>query len=171
MISKAGAGPDPFVFKCSALTLRRPTLTSFGLNSIPHKELTVENLTEALKFLIKPETLKAAQELGAKIREEDGVEKALNSFETHLPLLNMRCDADSSKAACWWSPEHFVKLSPFAAQVLADEGKLDLTKLLPHRVKNYATRADITDPLTGGGMAIFKTVIDYYSGELRTVFA
>jgi sterol 3beta-glucosyltransferase len=48
MIHKAGAGPEP----------------------IPHKELTMKKLRDAIKFAISPEAKEAARGLGDKIREE-----------------------------------------------------------------------------------------------------
>lgn len=48
MISKAGAGPAP----------------------IPHKELTAENLTTALKFLTNPRAQSAAKRMGSQIEHE-----------------------------------------------------------------------------------------------------
>jgi hypothetical protein len=48
MIYEAGAGPKP----------------------IAHKDLTVEALTEAIQYVLKPEAQAAAQKLGEKIRSE-----------------------------------------------------------------------------------------------------
>ncbi|ORY85379.1 hypothetical protein BCR35DRAFT_302858 [Leucosporidium creatinivorum] len=146
MVFKAGAGPEP----------------------IPHKQLTTENLTAALEFLVQPETLKAAQKLGETIREEDGVKRGIESFEKHLPLLNMRCDLDSARAAAWWCPSQYLRLSPFAAQVLSDAHKLDVDELRPHRVKSYQTRAEYADPLSGASFVCLRIIMDYTSsfGEM-----
>lgn len=49
-------------------------------------------------MLVKPETLRAAEALGAKIRDEDGTDGAVAAFYKHLPLLNMRC---ASSLSAW----------------------------------------------------------------------
>jgi sterol 3beta-glucosyltransferase len=87
MIHQAGAGPDP----------------------IPHKELTVDNLRDALKFALSPSAQTAAKNMAQQIHDEDGTKKGVESFYKHLPLLNMRCDLDQQRVAVWWSTEfvHF----------------------------------------------------------------
>lgn len=50
MIQKAGAGPEP----------------------IPHKELNVDNLSDAIKFAISPSAKNAAKQMADQIRSEVG---------------------------------------------------------------------------------------------------
>ncbi|KAH7911918.1 glycosyltransferase family 1 protein [Hygrophoropsis aurantiaca] len=142
MIHKGGAGPKP----------------------IPHKQLTIENLRDAIKFAISPGAQRAAKSMAEKIKHEDGLDKGVNSFYKHLPLLNMRCDLDPRRLAVWWSTKYCLKLSAFAAQVLVDARCFDMKELDLHRSKEYDSRKDITDPITGGGSAIFWTVTHYYAG-------
>ncbi len=68
MIHKAGGGPAP----------------------IPHKQLTPENLAEAIEFAVSDSAKTAARGMGEKIRSESGEEKGVESFHKHLPLKNMR---------------------------------------------------------------------------------
>ncbi|KAF8061758.1 UDP-Glycosyltransferase/glycogen phosphorylase [Lyophyllum atratum] len=142
MIHKAGAGPEP----------------------IPHKKLDVENLRDAIKFAISPPAKQAARRMAEQIRSEDGVIKGVESFYRHLPLLNMRCDLDPSRLAVWWSTEHYLKLSAFAAQALADAKQLDMDSLDTHRTKDYDSRKQVSDPVSGGAGAIFWTITHYYAG-------
>ncbi|KAF9464545.1 glycosyltransferase family 1 protein [Collybia nuda] len=142
MIHKAGAGPEP----------------------IPHKKLDVDNLRDAIKFAISPPAKNAATRMADQIRSEDGVRQGVDSFYRHLPLLNMRCDLDPSRLAIWWSTEHCLKLSAFAAQVLADANIIDMDSLDTHRTKEYDTHKKVTDPVTGGAGAIFWTITHYYAG-------
>lgn len=51
MINKAGAGPKP----------------------IPHKQLTVGNLRDAIKFTISPAAKQAAQRMAEQIKNEVGL--------------------------------------------------------------------------------------------------
>ncbi|KAF5392333.1 hypothetical protein D9757_001426 [Collybiopsis confluens] len=142
MIHKAGAGPEP----------------------IPHKELTIENLRDAIQFTQSPGAKDAAKGLARDIQREEGVNSGAESFYRHLPLKNMRCDLDPSRLAVWWSTEHCLKLSAFAAQTLIDAKLLQLQSLDLHRPKEYETYKPPSDPLTGGASAIFWTVTHYYGG-------
>jgi hypothetical protein len=44
-----------------------------------------------------------------------------------------RCDLDPSRAAVWYSPAHRMRISAFAAQVLAENGYIDIKKLELYR--------------------------------------
>jgi len=68
MIHRAGAGPEP----------------------IPHKALTPEKLSAAIKYAISEPARKAAQKMAEGIKSEDGEQKGLESFHRHLPLKVMR---------------------------------------------------------------------------------
>ncbi|KII89415.1 glycosyltransferase family 1 protein [Plicaturopsis crispa FD-325 SS-3] len=149
MINKAGAGPEP----------------------IPHKKLNVDNLTQAIKFATSPSAKAAAQQMAREIENEDGVAQGVDSFYRHLPLLNMRCDLDPSRLAVWWSTEYCMKFSAFAAQTLADAKLLEIKSLDPHRTKEYETNKEITDPITGGGSAIFWTITHYYAGIAQIFYS
>ncbi|KAJ6606176.1 UDP-Glycosyltransferase/glycogen phosphorylase [Mycena vulgaris] len=149
MIHKAGAGPEP----------------------IPAKQLNIENLRDALKFAISPAAKSAAKQMAEQIHQEDGVRRGVDSFYRHLPLLNMRCDLDPSRLAIWWSTEYCLKLSAFAAQVLVDAKLLDMSSLDQHRTKEYDTRKQVSDPVTGGASAIYWTVTHYYAGIAQIFYS
>lgn len=80
----------------------------------------------------------------------------MDSFHRHLPLLNMRyvylvcilsrtpeievwfachsrCDLDPHRVAVWYSPQYKIRLSAFAAEILASSGQLDINELKLHR--------------------------------------
>ncbi|KAG8861244.1 hypothetical protein FRB96_003194 [Tulasnella sp. 330] len=131
MVYKAGAGPEP----------------------IPQKKLSVEFLAAGIKYCSTASAKAAASEMGEQIRAEnalkqDGAKAGVDSFHAHLPLLNMRCDLDPTRVAVWWSTEHCLKLSAFAAQILVDSQQLLMEKLQPHRTKEYDTSKKSTDPIT-----------------------
>ncbi|KAJ7765789.1 glycosyltransferase family 1 protein, partial [Mycena metata] len=149
MIHKAGAGPEP----------------------IPHKKLNVENLRDGLKFAVSPPAQNAAKRMAEQINGENGVSGGVDSFYRHLPLLYMRCDLDPSRLAVWWSTEYCLKLSGFAAQVLVDAKLLEMSKLDPHRTKEYDTRKEVTDPVTGGASAIYWTVTHWYGGIAQIFYS
>ncbi|PVF99014.1 glycosyltransferase family 1 protein [Serendipita vermifera] len=142
MIHKAGAGPHP----------------------IKKDKLGVETLKKAIEFCKAEGAKKAAEGLGEKIRAHDGAKEGVKSFYRHLPLLNMRCDLLPERLAVWWSTPHCLRLSAFAAQVLAEEKLIDMSKLEPHRAKEYESKAKSKDPVSGGSIEIFRTITHYYSG-------
>ncbi|KAJ7684426.1 glycosyltransferase family 1 protein [Mycena polygramma] len=149
MIHKAGAGPEP----------------------IPHKQLNIDKLRDALRFAVSPAVKNAAKRMAEQINSEDGVRRGVDSFYRHLPLLNMRCDLDPSRLAVWWSTEYCLKLSGFAAQVLIDAKLLNLSSLDQHRPKEYETRKQVSDPVTGGASAIYWTVTHWYGGIAQIFYS
>ncbi|CAE6468716.1 unnamed protein product [Rhizoctonia solani] len=120
-----------------------------GPPPIPHKQLTTAVLVGAITSALSEETTNAARRVGELIRSEDGVRNGMDSFHRHLPLLNMRCDLDPRKVATWYSRSHKLRLSAFAAQVLAEKGLLDINKLELHRPREYITRVQPGDPISG----------------------
>ncbi|KAJ8093380.1 hypothetical protein PM082_020237 [Marasmius tenuissimus] len=148
MIHRAGAGPAP----------------------IHHKDLNADNLCDAITYAISYEAREAAAAMAKQINSEDGVSAGVESFYRHLPLKNMRCDLDPTRLATWWSTEHCLKLSGFAAQTLADAGKLDMATLDLHRSKEYIlTKKLVTDPVTGGATAIFWSVTHLAEGIVQSI--
>ncbi|CAE6379217.1 unnamed protein product [Rhizoctonia solani] len=120
-----------------------------GPAPIPHKQLTTPALVSAIKSALSDEMKAAARRVGELIRSEDGVKNGMDSFHKHLPLLDMRCDLDPKRVAVWYSRSHKLRLSAFAAQVLAERGILDVNKLELHRPREYITRVQPSDPVTG----------------------
>ncbi|KAG6435850.1 hypothetical protein SASPL_100730 [Salvia splendens] len=56
-----------------------------GPAPIPISQLTVESLTEAIRFMLQPEVKSRAMEVAARIEKEDGVGAAVDAFHRHLP--------------------------------------------------------------------------------------
>lgn len=46
----------------------------------------------------------------------------------------------------------------------AEERSLDFKKLKPLRSKEYPTKAEATDPISGGAAAILRTITNHYAG-------
>ncbi|KAL1695557.1 glycosyltransferase family 1 protein [Schizophyllum commune] len=142
MIHRAGAGPAP----------------------IPHRKLTVENLTDALVYATSPPAQGAAAKMARQIATEDGVAAGAESFYRHLPLLNMRCDVCPDKVAVWWSTDQCLKLSALAAQTLIEARELKLESLDLHRTKEYESRKKFRDPLTACAGGLFWTILQCEAG-------
>ncbi|KAH6687807.1 hypothetical protein F5X68DRAFT_268554 [Plectosphaerella plurivora] len=126
MVKRAGAGPDP----------------------IPYKELTAEKLAAAIKVCLETNTQERAQELGSKIREEQGDVEGGKSFHRHLDVEKLRCSIAPSRTAAWRVRRTRVRLSPFAASVLVKAGKIKYADLKLYRPKEYITEGQPWDPIS-----------------------
>ncbi|XP_058091093.1 sterol 3-beta-glucosyltransferase UGT80B1 isoform X4 [Magnolia sinica] len=56
-----------------------------GPAPIPISELSIEGLSNSIRFMLNPEVKLQAMELAKKIENEDGVAAAVNAFHRHLP--------------------------------------------------------------------------------------
>ncbi|BAT94317.1 hypothetical protein VIGAN_08090800 [Vigna angularis var. angularis] len=56
-----------------------------GPAPIPISELNVENLSNAIRFMLQPEVKSRAMEIARLIENEDGVAAAVDAFHRHLP--------------------------------------------------------------------------------------
>ena len=112
MVATAGAGPDP----------------------IPQKDITVENLTEAIRYCLTPEALTAAGRIAASIQSENGVQQAVRSFHKHILSYNLRCDIFPDQPAAWIykSNGKLVKMSKIAGNALADASLITKRQLKPY---------------------------------------
>lgn len=111
MVANAGAGPKP----------------------IPQKQLTVERLVEAIKFVTSPMARDAADRLAQKMRQETGVDTAVASFHRMLPRDNMRCEIVAGQIARWALEKHGkrFRISDSAVAVLVAQKKIRMDQLRP----------------------------------------
>jgi len=131
MIARVGAGPAP----------------------IPQKNLTVEKLSEAIEFCLKPETLERAQELAIRTAAERGSETGAHLFHKHLTPDRLRCTLAPSRAAVWRIKRTKVKLSAFAVCTLTNADLLDPADLKLFRAQEYETDRGPYDPISGAVVA------------------
>jgi len=122
MVAVAGAGPKP----------------------IHHKILNAQNLAEAIAFCLTPEASAAAGKIAAQMSSETGVQTAVDSFHSHLPLDKMACDILPHRPAVWnySKKKRTVKLSREAAELLNEHMKIDQNKL-----ELYVQRCCSTPPI------------------------
>lgn len=142
MVARAGAGPDP----------------------IPHKELTGENLADAINFCLKPESQEKAKDLANKIAKERGSDEGAQSFHQMLDVDKLRCTVAPSRAAVWRLKRTQVRLSAMAACTLANANLLDFNDLKLFRPREYETDDGPWDPITGGATAIVGTASQMMMG-------
>ncbi|PYH38101.1 putative UDP-glucose,sterol transferase [Aspergillus neoniger CBS 115656] len=136
IVARAGAGPLP----------------------IPHKQLTAEKLTKAIKQALEPETLEKAKEIGRDMRKERGVQNAAASFYQHLDVQTMRCSLCPNRPAVWWVKHSHIKLSTFAATVLVETGLISPRNVVLYRSREYDTNRDPRGPLSAGAEILYGIV-------------
>lgn len=109
MVAAAGAGPEP----------------------IEHKALNVDILADAIAFCLSPNAVRAAKSIASKMRAEDGVRTAVNSFYRNLPVATMSCDLIPRQPATWkWKKgKSSLQLSHRAASILVEYKKIDAGSL------------------------------------------
>ena len=102
MVAAAGAGPRP----------------------IPQKELSSGNLAQAIEFCLTEAASTAATTMSRKMRTEFGVQQAVDTFHSNLPLPRLRCHILKDRPAAWSyvTGDKEVHLSKLAAQILVDNG-------------------------------------------------
>ncbi|ODH17073.1 hypothetical protein ACO22_06297 [Paracoccidioides brasiliensis] len=142
MVANAGAGPKP----------------------IPHKELTAANLAAAIIAALEPGAKCQAEELGTRIRHENGVAEGTKSFHKQLHINSLRCMLIPSRPAEWFVKHTNIRLSSLAVTTLANEGILDLSDLKLYRPREYDTEPGPRDPITGGATALIETLGDFTVG-------
>ena len=112
MVNKAGAGPGP----------------------IPQQQITVETLTEAIRYCLTPEALAAAGRIAESIQGESGVQQAVRSFHEHILSHNIRCDIFPDRPAAWVYKQKgkLLKMSKLAREALMDASLVTKKQLKPY---------------------------------------
>ncbi|KZL81249.1 hypothetical protein CI238_11671 [Colletotrichum incanum] len=135
-----------------------------GPNPIPHTTLTVDNLTSAIKFCLKSEVLESSQAIASQMRQERGVDKAVESFHKHLPVDALTCDLIPGNIARWQCQPNkhrarqTIKLSDAAMATLMAEKEIKKLEVNPW------------DPLSAGTSSLIDTWTDIFFsiGEIAT---
>jgi hypothetical protein len=99
---------------------------------IPHRSLNAENLAEAIRFCLHPDTLAAASDVARQMAEEAGVSAAVASFHRNLPIDKMKCQFLDSEPATWQLKQNAtspVHLSKMAAGILLENSRIDIKDL------------------------------------------
>lgn len=95
-----------------------------GLTAIQSKDLTSQNLADAITQALNPSIQEKAQDIQHRMAEESGTSKAMQSFHRHLEFSRLGCAVCPSRAASWYVKKDDVGISAFAATVLITEGLL-----------------------------------------------
>lgn len=132
-----------------------------GPKPIPQKQLTIQNLADAIRFCLSEKAQSAAERMAARMKTESGVQDAAGSFHAMLPTDAMRCDLIDDEAACW-TYKHSrkrLKLSKLAAEILILN-----SVILPDQLERYESKpVDIDnnrwDPFTAVTSSLASTGI------------
>ncbi|SPJ85725.1 related to sterol glucosyltransferase [Fusarium torulosum] len=144
MVYAAGAGPMP----------------------IPQKTLNSQNLSQAIRDCLTPGALAAARGMAEKMRQENGVRQAVDSFHANLPLDKMRCDIIPGLPAAWSykTGSQHLKLSKAAAEILTDSGRVKWVDLKCYESQPIDIQRRRWDPLT----AVISSGFKMYAGMVAS---
>ncbi|KAH8734160.1 hypothetical protein BGZ61DRAFT_566508 [Ilyonectria robusta] len=140
MVANAGAGPSP----------------------INHKELTAENLSQAIQYCLSHKAAEAAASIAARMRAEVGVRAAVQSFHRQLPLERIPCDLIKSEPAVWLynKASRPVRLSKMAAEIILANKSVESKSLKIYQSNPIIIETTRWDPLSGGASAVMATATD-----------
>ncbi|KAJ5475205.1 Sterol 3-beta-glucosyltransferase UGT80B1 [Penicillium diatomitis] len=135
-----------------------------GPSPIPHKQLTVDGLSDAIRFALKDSTREKAMEIAKKMEGESGVRDGVRSFHRQLDLRSLRCAICPSRPAVWHLKHTTVGLSAFAAAILVETGKVDPENLVLNRPKEYDTYRDPVGPISASAQVLFGAIAHFVGG-------
>lgn len=181
-----GAGTTAIALKCALPTMIVPFFgdqhfwggmvseAKVGPAPIPYKYLTVDNLADGIKYLLTDEAKSAVQEIARSIElEGDGARNAVNAFHRHLNLRGpktMRCSLLKDHIAAWQPKNTHIKLSPLAADILADNGYGSWKKLRLLRHHEWNRFEGPGEPVTGIAGSLVSTLGNTFRGVGRVPF-
>ncbi|KAF7712056.1 Sterol 3-beta-glucosyltransferase [Penicillium ucsense] len=135
-----------------------------GPSPIPHKQLTVDGLSDAIEFALKDSTREKAMEIAKKMEGESGVRDGVRSFHRQLDLRSLRCAICPSRPAVWHLKHTTIGLSAFAAAILVETGKVDPENLVLNRPKEYDTYRDPVGPISASAQVLFGAIAHFVGG-------
>ena len=115
MISESGAGP----------------------RAVPGKDLTGDHLIEAFQFVHRNDVREAADRLRLAFENENGCERAVQSFHSRLPLHKMQSDLHSAFGACFYLKDYNLQISRPVVQVLLAAEKIKENQISVHSTYSW----------------------------------
>ncbi|KAM0583636.1 hypothetical protein ACHAQF_008401 [Verticillium nonalfalfae] len=141
-----------------------------GPMPLPYAKLSTDALAEAIGFCLSPSAKEAAQKIAAQMRQENGVQTAVQSLHRHLPIDELRCHLLPEFTARWAylakskkAQQPLIRLSDEALSVLIKAKKLKMSDVQPLRCKEYHVENERWDPLTAGASATLGIATDFTS--------
>ncbi|KAK9667486.1 hypothetical protein K7432_017803 [Basidiobolus ranarum] len=141
-----------------------------GPPPIPFKQLNANNLAEAIRLAISPETMQKAEEVGGRIQAENGAEATVDAFHANLPLDDMLCDIEPSQLATLYAEDVHLKLCQAAADILLSQGKIKANKLRQYKPKHWYTEVLLEDLFSASLSAAWGLCNGFVNGT-KSAFA
>jgi len=175
-----GAGTTAIALKCGLPTMIVPFFgdqhfwgkmvgeAKVGPEPIPYKNLTADNLAEGIKYLLTEEAREAVKIIARNIElEGDGARNAVKAFHKHLNLRGantMRCSLLKDHIASWQPKGTHIRLSPLAADLLADNGYVSWRRLRLLRHTEWNDFEGPGEPVTGIAGSLMSTLSNTFKG-------
>ncbi|KAJ5252962.1 hypothetical protein N7489_003372 [Penicillium chrysogenum] len=143
-----------------------------GPMPIPHRSLNADNLAEAIRFCLHPDTLAAAGDLAREMSQEAGVSAAVASFHRNLPVDKMKCQFLDSEPAVWQLKQNAkppMNLSKMAAGILLENSRIDTKDLKAYESKSIFIQTRRWDPVTGGTSSLLGMYKDILTASSDVV--
>jgi hypothetical protein len=135
---------------------------------IPYKRLTAEKFANGIKECLTDEARENVKKMAESIASEgDGAANAVKSFHRSLPLRgerSMRCSILEDRVAVWQLKNTSLRLSALAAEILVSRGNIKWDDLVLFRCYDWNDFDGPGEPITGGGMAIYRTTVGIGKG-------
>ncbi|KAJ5053153.1 hypothetical protein NUH16_010214 [Penicillium rubens] len=143
-----------------------------GPMPIPHRSLNADNLAEAIRFCLHPDTLAAAGDLAREMSQEAGVPAAVASFHRNLPVDKMKCQFLDFEPAVWQLKQNTkppINLSKMAAGILLENSRIDTKDLKAYESKSIFIQTRRWDPVTGGTSSLLGMYKDIFTASSDVV--
>ncbi|ORY03123.1 UDP-Glycosyltransferase/glycogen phosphorylase [Basidiobolus meristosporus CBS 931.73] len=140
-----------------------------GPPPIPFKQLTKENLADAIRFAVSADTLQQAMEIGRKIQSENGAIATVDTFLANLPLDDMMCDVEPTRLATLYAEDVRLKLCPAVAEILLSQGRIKADKLRPYGPKHWYTEVVLENLLSASVSAAWALCHGFVKGTTSVV--
>jgi hypothetical protein len=134
---------------------------------IPNKELTSQNLAEAITKALSREVQAKAEAMGDSIRTETGSVNGAQSFLASVEEMGLgRCDILPNRVAVWTMKGTDIKLSAVAAAILVEANLIEngFKGLRLFRHKEWQVDSGPLDPISGGASALLGTISSVMMG-------
>jgi hypothetical protein len=140
MCASAGVGPEP----------------------IAPRNLTAKGLCEAIHVCLTKEARTSAQAVGERMRHEDGVRAAVESFHKHLAPTELKCDLMPDQAAVWTckSGRKQLKLSKLAAETIMLRRPALRKHLRTYQSRPMTIETRRFEPISASASSTMTTFVD-----------
>jgi hypothetical protein len=135
-----------------------------GPRPIPHRDLTVGNLNEALNFAARDEVQQRAEVVGRGIAAETGSATTARKFLEQLSASKMSCHLMPNRVAVWENKKLGLRLSAFAATVLHKGNALDWKDLTLYQASPRDVSQGAVEPISAAAWAVTDLFVEGIRG-------